>query len=193
MDQPAIAFRAATSRVYAVLTWVVAGIVLVAFAANGGPSEVVAYGALPLLLAAIGWAAFWRPLVRVEAGGVRLVNVLSTSWLPWETITGTRTRWGLEVLTHRGKVGAWALPARSTIGRWTRMKRDEPVVPSLRRLDEEVAGGAEPAAAAELIEEHRTGHLVPADSAPQIERRLDVAPAGLLLTATGLSIVSLLL
>ena len=49
--QPAIVFRAAASRGYAVATWVVAAAVLAAFAANGGAAEVLRYGALPLLLA----------------------------------------------------------------------------------------------------------------------------------------------
>lgn len=191
--EPAIVFRAPTSRAYAVVTWVVAVVVLGAFAVSGGPNEVLSYGALPVLLAVLGWTAFWRPQVRVEQAGVRVVNVLSTTWVPWEAVIGTRTRWGLELLTHTGKVGAWGLPARSAVGRWARTKRDQPVVSSLRRLDSELAGGGEPAAAAELIEEHRTGHLVPEGSGRGADRRLDVLPAGLLLAVAGLAIVTLLL
>ncbi|WP_324650719.1 PH domain-containing protein [Georgenia sp. H159] len=189
--EPAIVFRAPTSRVYAVATWVVAAVVLGAFVANGGPNEVLAYGALPVLLAVLGWTAFWRPHVRVERAGVRVVNVLSTTWAPWAAVTGTRTRWGLELLTHSGTVGAWGLPARSAIGRWVRTTRDEPVVTSLRRLDSDVAGGGEPGTAAELIEEHRTGHLQAGSTG--VDRRLDMLPAGLLLVVTGLAMVTLLL
>lgn len=190
--QPLV-FRGSSSRVYAVLTWVVAAVVLAAFAANGGAAEVARYGALPLLLAVIGWTAFWRPYVRVERDGVRVVNVLSTVWLPWAAITGTRTRWGLEVTTHDRKVGAWALPSRSAVRRWTTSKRDQPVLTSQRRLDEATTGGSDPAVAAEIVEEHRTGHLVDAADAPRAEQRMDVPAAGLLLLATALAAASLLL
>ncbi|WP_152191404.1 PH domain-containing protein [Georgenia satyanarayanai] len=189
--QPAIVFRAAASRGYAVATWVVAAAVLAAFAVNGGVAEVLRYGALPLLLAALGWAAFWRPLVRVEPDGVRVANVITTIWLPWAAITGTRTRWGLEITTHDGKVGAWALPARSAIGRWTRARRDVPVVSSLHHLDGIEAGGADPDVVAGIVEEHRTGHL--AGSAARPERHLEILPAALLMATAGLAIVSLLL
>lgn len=191
--QPAIVFRAGASRGYAVATWVVAAAVLAAFAVNGGAAEVLRYGALPLLLAALGWTAFWRPLVRVERDGVRVVNVMSTTWLPWAAITGTRTRWGLELVTHDGKVGAWALPARSALGRWTSAKRDVPVMTSLHRLDSVEAGGADPAAVAGIVEEHKAGHLAAAASAPRAERSLDVLPAALLMATAGLALVSLLL
>lgn len=191
--QPAIVFRAAASRGYAVATWVVALAVLAAFAANGGADEVLRYGALPLLLAALGWAAFWRPHVRVERDGVRVANVISTTWLPWDTITGARTRWGLELVAHDQKVGAWALPARSAIGRWTSAKRDVPVVSSLNRLDSVEQGGADPDVVAQIVEEHRTGHLVAPGSTPRPERQLEIVPAGLLLVTAGLALVSLLL
>ena len=191
--EPAIVFRAGTSRVYAVATWVVAAVVLAALAVEGGTTAVLSYGALPAVLAVIGWTAFWRPLVRVEADGVRVVNVLSTTWLPWETITGTRTRWGLEITSHHGKTGAWALPSRSALGRWTRTHREEPVVPSLRRLDTDEPGGSDPGVAAGIIEEHKRGRLIDATTAPRPERRLDAVPAGLLLATTGLAIVTLLL
>lgn len=190
---PAIVFRAGTSRGYAVATWAVAAVVLVALLVEDGATALLSFGALPVFLAVIGWAAFWRPLVRVERDGVRVVNVLSTTWLPWAAVTGTRTRWGLEITTHHGKVGAWALPSRSALGRWTRTHREEPVVSSLRRLDADETGGSDPTVAAGLIEEHRTGHVLAADDAPRPERRLDVVPAGLLLASTGLAIVTLLL
>ena len=190
--QPAIVFRAPTSRVYAVITWVIAAVILAALALDGGPDALLAYGALPAVLAALGWTVFWRPLVRVERGGVRVVNVLGTTWLPWAAITGTRTRWGLELLTDGGKVGAWGLPARSALGRLVGRGREVPPPPRLDRLTADVAGGGDPAVAARVIEQHRTGRPGAAGTS-RPEHRLDAAPSGLLLATTGLAIVSVLL
>ncbi|WP_454084595.1 PH domain-containing protein [Georgenia sp. Marseille-Q6866] len=185
--QPAIVFRAAASRGYAVATWVVAAAVLAAFAANGGAAEVLRYGALPLLLAVLGWAGFWRPVVRVERDGVQVVNVMSTTWLPWAAITGAGTRWGLELSTHGRPVSAWALPARSALSRWTTGRRESPVPPPLRTVEVDVPGGSDPLVAARVIEEHiRSGSARP-------EKRLEIVPAGLLLATAGLALVSLLL
>lgn len=190
--QPAIVFRPTVNRGYAVVTWVVAAVVLLAFTLNGGVGELVRYGALPLALAALGWAAFWRPDVRVERAGVRVTNVLATVWLPWETVTGTRTRWGLELLTHERAVGAWALPSRSVLGRWTTRQQAAPALPAIETLDDDVSGGGDPLVAADLVEEHKTGHLVTGGAGPRPERRLDPLPAGLLLALTALAVVSLL-
>lgn len=191
--EPAIVFRGPTGRSYAVVSWVVAGVVLVAFTVNGGLSEVVAFGAFPLLLAVAGWAAFWRPQVRVTRDGVRVVNVLSTTWLPWTAITGTRTRWGLELTTHHRPVGAWALPARSAVGRVTSRNREWPSLPPLERLERVVPGGGDPEVAAALVEAHRTGDAaLAAGAAPRAEHRLDPLPAALLLVSAALVALTLL-
>lgn len=190
---PAIVFRASTGRVYAVGTWIVAAVVLVALVIEGGASALVRYGALPLLLATLGWTAFWRPHVRVEGSGVRVVNVLSTTWLPWAAITGTRTRWGLELTTHHRPVGAWALPARSAVGRVTSRNREWPSLPPLERLERVVPGGGDPEVAAALVEAHRTGDAaLAAGAAPRAEHRLDPLPAALLLVSAALVALTLL-
>ena len=186
---PAIVFRAPTGRVYAVGTWIVAAVVLVALVIEGGASALVRYGALPLLLAALGWTAFWRPHVRVEGSGVRVVNVLSTTWLPWQAITGTKTRWGLEITTHGRTVGAWALPARSAVGRWTRTHREPPALSPPETIAADSPGGGDAVAAAELIEQYASGSA----GGARPERRVDIVPAGVLLATAGLALVTLLL
>lgn len=185
-----IIFRAAASRGYAVGSWVIAGALLVAFLSHGGLAEVVRYGALPLALAVAGWALFWRPEVRVRPGGVEVVNVVSTSWLPWAAITGTRTRWGLELSTPQRAVSAWALPARSTIRRWTSTNRTSPPLPDLATVESAVPGGSDPGVAAGIIEEHRTGSV---GDPTRAEHRVDALPAGLLLGAVALAAATLLL
>ncbi|MFH5824334.1 PH domain-containing protein [Georgenia sp. AZ-5] len=107
---PTVVFRPTSSRVYAVVCWVVAAVVLGAFAANGGPAELIRYGALPLALATFGWAVFWQPHVTVRDAGVEVGNVFSTVHLPWTAIRGVETRWGLKVLTRTKGYAAWAAP-----------------------------------------------------------------------------------
>src|SRR5690606_28288428 len=163
----------------------------------------VAFGAFPLLLAVAGWAAFWRPQVRVTRDGVRVVNVLSTTWLPWAATTGTRTRWGLELTTHHRPVGARALPAPSAarrrtpasraVGRVTSRNREWPSLPPLERLERVVPGGGDPEVAAALVEAHRTGDAaLAAGAAPRAEHRLDPLPAALLLVSAALVALTLL-
>lgn len=184
-----IIFRAAGSRGYAIGSWVIAAAVLLAFLNHGGLTEVIRYGALPATLAVAGWALFWRPEVRLQPGGVEVVNVVSTVWLPWAAITGTRTRWGLELSTPQRPVSAWALPARSTIRRWT-ASQAAPPLPDLATVESAVRGGSDPGVAAGVIEDHRTGS---AGDPTGAERRVDVLPAGLLLASLVLAAASLLL
>ena len=65
-------------------------------------------------LALIGfgaWALYWRPLVSVDPGGVRVVNVFRTFDVPWPAITEIETKWALTLVTTLGTVRAWAAPA----------------------------------------------------------------------------------
>ena len=57
------------------------------------------------------WALYWRPLVEVNAGGVRVVNVFRTFEVPWPAITDIETKWALTLVTTLGTVRAWAAPA----------------------------------------------------------------------------------
>lgn len=189
---PAIIFRSPPARVYAVLAWLVAAVVVVAFASHGGGAEVLRYGALPAVLAVAGWVAFWRPELRVDRDGLLVVNLLSTTRLPWGAIRGTKTRWGLELVTAQGTVGVWALPARSSLGRWQAGRQPPPPVPSLSGLDADAPGGGDPVVVAALVEEHRTG-VDGGEPGMAPGRRLDPVPAGLLLLTAALALVALLL
>ena len=57
------------------------------------------------------WAVYWRPSLRVDDGGVRLVNVLRTIDLPWPAIQRIDTKWALTLFTAYGKFTAWVAPA----------------------------------------------------------------------------------
>ena len=109
---PTIVFRPTSARVYAVLCWAVALALLLAFATNGGLTEILQYGPVALALAALGWAVFWRPHVRVEARGVTLANVFRTHEVGWDAVERVETRWGLNLGTPAGKLSAWGAPAK---------------------------------------------------------------------------------
>jgi hypothetical protein len=109
---PTIVFRPASARLYAVLCWVVALVLILAFATNGGLAEILQYGPVALALAALGWAVFWQPHVRVEARGVTLANVFRTHELGWDAVERVETRWGLNLQTPAGRISAWGAPAK---------------------------------------------------------------------------------
>lgn len=77
----------------------------------------VALRMLPWLLLITGtaWAVFWRPEVRVDDGGVHLVNVLRSIDLPWPSIVRVDTKWALALVTRYGKYTAWAAPTSSRV------------------------------------------------------------------------------
>ncbi|NNG37329.1 PH domain-containing protein [Nakamurella aerolata] len=68
-----------------------------------------------LLISGAAWAVFWRPEVKVDDGGVRLVNVLRTVDLPWPSIVRVDTKWALALVTRYGKFTAWAAPTSSRV------------------------------------------------------------------------------
>jgi phage baseplate assembly protein gpV len=57
------------------------------------------------------WAMYWRPEVKIDAGGVHVVNVFRTVDVPWPAIDEVDTKWALTLVTSLGDVRAWAAPA----------------------------------------------------------------------------------
>ena len=99
---PTLTFRPTSARVYAVMCWAVAAAMLLAFASNGGLAEVLQYGPVALALAALGWAVFWTPFVRVEPRGVTLANEFRTHEIGGDAVERVETRWGLSMWTPAG-------------------------------------------------------------------------------------------
>lgn len=193
---PTVVFRPDSSRVYAVICWVVAAAVLVAFAVNGGVVELVRYGALPLAVAAFGWTVFWRPHVAVGPDGVTLANVVRTVVVPWGAIDTVETRWGLRLRTAAGAFGAWAAPARAGFGRARSLREAENLPDRLFRGAGTVHASGDAAAVGFVIEDRlgrrdrrpRTGTT---DPAPQA--RVNVPGVLVLAVAVALAVLSLAL
>lgn len=64
-----------------------------------------------VVVAFLSWAILWRPLVRVDDDGVRLVNVTKTVDIPWEALIQVDTRYSLTLCTPHGRYPAAAAPA----------------------------------------------------------------------------------
>ena len=102
-------FRSRFGRVFCVVTWVV---LAVAEAPVLGDS-VALLRSLPLA-ATLGfavWAAFWRPVLRVDDDGLHIRNVVTDIDIEWGAIQQVDTKWGLTIFTNIGRIPVWAAPA----------------------------------------------------------------------------------
>lgn len=104
-------FRSTSGRVLTIASTVIAIAVIVAIALSDGWNGLLHFGAIPLLFAALVWAIFGRPFLRVSDGGVEIGNVLRLIHVPWPAVTELDRRWGLRVVTAFGKYTAWSVPA----------------------------------------------------------------------------------
>ncbi|MGV8977615.1 MAG: PH domain-containing protein [Cellulomonas sp.] len=115
MSPPRV-FAATSGRVLTVVAAAAALAALAGSAASGGLSELLRYGAIPLVGLVVVWALFWYPQVDVSDGEIVLRNVLRTVRIPWPTFRGADTRLSLTIETTDGRFTAWAAPARSALG-----------------------------------------------------------------------------
>lgn len=104
-------FRSLSGRALTVGSAVVAVLVIVTIAVSDGWTGILHYGAVPLLFAALVWAVFGRPFLRVTDGGLEIGNVFRYIHVPWPAVTELELRWGLRVVTEFGKFAAWSVPA----------------------------------------------------------------------------------
>lgn len=104
-------YRPVLGRVLAVVTIVVcvAGVILMLWE---DPAAALRYSWPILLVAAVAWALFWHPSLRVQEHGITVVNVFRTHFVPWPNITAIETRYSLTLRTvGGGVVRVWATPA----------------------------------------------------------------------------------
>lgn len=105
-----VLYRPALGRTLAVVTVVVCAFGVVAlFWAD--PASAIRYVWPILLIAALAWALFWRPSLRMQEHGVTVENVFRTFFIPWPSIRAIDTRYSLTIHTARGRIPVWATPA----------------------------------------------------------------------------------
>lgn len=112
------------NRVMAIATFVAATALAVS-SAVGGPAPVVAIPAAALL-AFIGWAALWRPLVRVDDEGVLLRNVTHSVEVPWAALISVDTQYALRLHTPHASYSAWSAPAPGALRSAVSGRRESP-------------------------------------------------------------------
>jgi Bacterial PH domain len=80
---------------------------------------------LPIVVAAaaLGYAVFWRPAVKVDEHGVRLLNVARDVHVPWERLEEVQTRYALTLVAVGTPYRSWAAaaPGRPSV---LRLRRD---------------------------------------------------------------------
>jgi hypothetical protein len=84
---------------------------LVAVAAGPDPGDLLTGAPLVLAAAALGYAAFWRPAVRVDEHGVRLLNVARDVHVPWVRLDAVQTRYALTLVAAGRSYRSWAAAA----------------------------------------------------------------------------------
>lgn len=102
-------FRSRFGRVFCVVTWVALAVAEAPVLTDG----VGLLRSLPLaaLIGFAVWAAFWRPVLRVDDDGLHIRNVATDYDIEWGAIQQVDTKWGLTIFTEIGKVSVWAAPA----------------------------------------------------------------------------------
>lgn len=109
-------YRAKGSRVLGAGTVGFAAVLLV-WLGIGSPGRLLVLGPALLLLASLGWLAYWRPCVVIDEQGIVLHNVFRRVVVPWPALVEVHSRYGMRVETTGGTFGAWAVPAPTGLGR----------------------------------------------------------------------------
>lgn len=94
----------------AILVWAVSALAAGIALWGGDPQLVWVYPAAALA-AFLGWAALWRPGVRVGADGVEVQNVSHRVDVPWEALIHVDTKHALTLHTPGQRFVAWSAPA----------------------------------------------------------------------------------
>ncbi|MEH0108172.1 PH domain-containing protein [Tersicoccus sp. MR15.9] len=104
-------FTAGTSRWMAIGCWAVALMLLVSAATSGGAAIGAKLAIIAVDLAAVGWAALWRPTVTIDDEQVVVRNVFRTVSVPWAALIDVDTKYALTLVTPHRRVTALAAPA----------------------------------------------------------------------------------
>lgn len=87
------------------------GAVIAVLGLGGGAASAAGAVLAGTAVAYLGWYLYWRPHVRVEPEGVRIVNPLRTVVVPWAALVDVHTRFALTLVTPERSVTCFALPS----------------------------------------------------------------------------------
>lgn len=102
-----------------ILGWVmVAGATLLAGltawdVSQGRDEGLISPAAFIVAIAAVAWAVFLRPHVRLHEDGIALANILTDSTVPFAAVEDITHQWALELHDTQGrKHSSWAIPVK---------------------------------------------------------------------------------
>ncbi|HEX2704398.1 MAG TPA: PH domain-containing protein, partial [Candidatus Lustribacter sp.] len=142
------------------LGMLVLGGVLVGLLVSGSLWSSLGLTVLLVLLLGLTWVLVLRPAVAIEPRGVVLHNPFRRTYLPWEVIEGTGSRWMLEVHTAQRRYASWAISSSLT-------RPSQWVIESYRRGPGERTSRVTAANASALIDEHREAYAAAQHPAPK--------------------------
>ena len=91
-----------------------AGVVGLALAGDNGNLLRTVW--LPMLLAFLAFALFWRPKIVIADEAVTVVNVFHTVVVPWALIERIDTQYSVTLHTRTRRVSVWAAPSPGVRG-----------------------------------------------------------------------------
>lgn len=103
--------RSGTARPLAYIVGVIIVAAVVSLFFQMPPAGALALAGVPVAFGVLVWICFYFPRVELSPEGLKLVNLFTTTTLPWPAIDSFDVRFGLSVNTHWDKkYSAWALP-----------------------------------------------------------------------------------
>ncbi|MDU0969174.1 MAG: hypothetical protein E7A62_04155 [Actinomycetaceae bacterium] len=84
--------------------------------------------AIPVLLFVITWLLWAAPMATLTPEGIRVVNTWRISDVPWSAVRGTRTHFGLVIVTDERQVPVSACPARSGLAISVGPRHEQPAL-----------------------------------------------------------------
>ena len=154
-------FRSRFGRVFSVVTWVV--LAVAEAPVLGDTLGLLRSLPLATLIGFTVWAAFWRPVLRVDDAGLHVRNVIADYDIEWGAVQQVDTKWGLTIFTELGRVSVWAAPAPGRHAAFTASRDQGQHLPESTYVSGTVRPGdlatTESGAAAALIRRRWEGRL----------------------------------
>lgn len=119
-----VTLRPRGAQVLAVLVVAICIVAEAGFVLRGDPALLLRASPALGLTAVAAWATFWAPRIRIGPADLDLVNVFRTVRVAWPAIEDVETRWGLALVTHRGRFTAWAAPRSSAAASASSLRND---------------------------------------------------------------------
>lgn len=106
-------FHSRFNRVLAIVTWLLCTAAVAAIAVSG-QNVGLHYVPLIALIAWMTWAGLWLPRLDLDDDAITVVNVFTTTVVPWAALIQVDTRYALTLVTphHRYVVTAAPAPGR---------------------------------------------------------------------------------